>query len=272
MTAQSAAMAQAFGTFYQYGKRKISSMTNEEFNALTPQTLFQELTADVRGMIPNMKSSMDDMSALQDQVIREIARIVPKLPTQTTAGLFEGFKDIVGDISQGIDETFSTQQAFAAGTAPPTVDVQKTVLTPETLPRNIDQFGNPVLTPTQLIANQRDKELKERDRIAKIEAKFTQPEILSRANQAIINSYEQHLQMYKQIKQQIEETTIHIRLLNKSKRKSRSDQQKVNQLHQNVMNAKKRANQSVLILQSKHRQAMRIPELKGKLISPPKSL
>ncbi len=96
MTAQSAAMAQAFGTFYQYGKRKISAMTNEEFNKETPQHLFEELTADISGMIPNMKTSFADMNDLQNTIIREISAIIPQLPKEITAGLAQGTADAGG--------------------------------------------------------------------------------------------------------------------------------------------------------------------------------
>ncbi len=69
MAAQSFAMGHAFGTSFQYGKRKISSMTNEEFNALSATDLHGELQADIRAMIPNMNQSFKTMEQFQLDII-----------------------------------------------------------------------------------------------------------------------------------------------------------------------------------------------------------
>ncbi len=90
MAAQSAAMAQAFGTYYQYGKRKISSLTNEEFNRLTPEKLFSDIQGDVRAMIPHMASAMTAVGPLQDKIISELVAIIPRVP----GAVEEGLKDV----------------------------------------------------------------------------------------------------------------------------------------------------------------------------------
>ncbi len=72
MAAQSFAMGHAFGTSFQYGKRKISSMTNEEFNALSATDLHGELQADIRAMIPNMNQSFKTMEQFQIDIINSM--------------------------------------------------------------------------------------------------------------------------------------------------------------------------------------------------------
>jgi len=72
MAAQSFAMGHAFGTSFQYGKRKISSLTNEEFNALSATDLHGELQADIRDMIPNMNQSFKRMETFQIDIINSM--------------------------------------------------------------------------------------------------------------------------------------------------------------------------------------------------------
>ncbi len=72
MAAQSFAMGHAFGTSFQYGKRKISSMSNEEFNALSATDLHGELQADIRAMIPDMNTSFKQMERFQIDIINSM--------------------------------------------------------------------------------------------------------------------------------------------------------------------------------------------------------
>ncbi len=69
MAMQSAAMANAFGTFFQYGKRKISSMTNEDFNKLTPDDLTQMNLQTTKDMIPHLETSFKQMDELNRAVL-----------------------------------------------------------------------------------------------------------------------------------------------------------------------------------------------------------
>ncbi len=72
MAGQSFAMGEAFGKGFQYGKRKISSMTNEQFNAMSAKDHFSETTADISAMIPSMKSQMNNFSTLQTDIIKTL--------------------------------------------------------------------------------------------------------------------------------------------------------------------------------------------------------
>ncbi len=70
MAGQSMLMGDAFGKSYQYGKRKISALTNEEFNELTPADLAKDITADLQALIPELKVAMQASTEFQGQIIR----------------------------------------------------------------------------------------------------------------------------------------------------------------------------------------------------------
>ncbi len=82
MAAQSFAMGHAFGTSFQYGKRKISSMSNEEFNALSATDLHGTLQADIRAMIPDMHSSFTRMEDFQIDIINSMLNTIKKAGEQ----------------------------------------------------------------------------------------------------------------------------------------------------------------------------------------------
>ncbi len=82
MAAQSFAMGHAFGTSFQYGKRKISSMTNEEFNALSATDLHGELQADIRAMIPDMNESFKRMEDFQIEILISMVNVIKKAGEQ----------------------------------------------------------------------------------------------------------------------------------------------------------------------------------------------
>ncbi len=74
MFMQSAAMALGFGSFFQYGKRKISSMSNDEFNILTPEALTSQLLSNVNNMIPSVESSFKQMEHMNVIILDSMAK------------------------------------------------------------------------------------------------------------------------------------------------------------------------------------------------------
>ncbi len=76
MGIQSAVMAEQFGTLFQYGKRRISAMSNEEFNKLTPQMLQERMTREIEGMIPEMKEQIKAMRPMVELIISEFAQYI----------------------------------------------------------------------------------------------------------------------------------------------------------------------------------------------------
>ncbi len=101
MAAQSAVMGEAFGKHYQYGKRKISSMTNEEFNKMDGGDIFGSIVTDYVKIIPQIERAMEASQKFQDKVITEIIKIVPRLPGAIVEGLTGGDDEekITGQLS-----------------------------------------------------------------------------------------------------------------------------------------------------------------------------
>ncbi len=106
MAAQSFAMGQAFGTSFQYGKRKISSMSNEEFNALNAEALHKQIQADIRTMIPSMNQSFAQMEKFQSEVVNSIIKGV----WETLQGLIPGLIS-----SPSSSETSTSFASFGEG-------------------------------------------------------------------------------------------------------------------------------------------------------------
>ena len=71
MGIQSAVMAEQFGTMFQYGKRRISAMSNEEFNKLTFQDLQDRMTKQIVDMIPEMQKQIEAMRPMTTIIIKE---------------------------------------------------------------------------------------------------------------------------------------------------------------------------------------------------------
>ncbi len=74
MGIQSAVMAKSFGENFQFGKRRISAMSNEEFNKLTPLKILEQNTRELKSMIPEMEKSVQEMRTFQTFLIREFLR------------------------------------------------------------------------------------------------------------------------------------------------------------------------------------------------------
>ncbi len=72
MGIQSGVMAQQFGMNFQYGKRKISAMSNEEFNKLTPQQMQLDFSNQITGMIPTFEKSLQEMRPFQRMIFIEM--------------------------------------------------------------------------------------------------------------------------------------------------------------------------------------------------------
>ncbi len=76
MGIQSAVMAKSFGENFQFGKRRISALSNEEFNKLTPQTILEQNTRELKSMIPSMEQSVIEMRTFQTFLIKEFIKML----------------------------------------------------------------------------------------------------------------------------------------------------------------------------------------------------
>ncbi len=93
MGAQSLVIGKMFGEGFQYGKRKISAMPNEEFNKLTFQDMMSNARSEMQASIPTMQAALHDMQPLVETVIQEffayikqIAAMLPEQARQLTGG------------------------------------------------------------------------------------------------------------------------------------------------------------------------------------------
>jgi len=93
MGAQSLVIGKMFGEGFQYGKRKISAMPNEEFNALTFQNMMSNARDEMQASIPTMQAALHDMQPLVETVVKEffdyikqIAAMLPEQSRQLTGG------------------------------------------------------------------------------------------------------------------------------------------------------------------------------------------
>ncbi len=71
MGAQSYLMMYMAGAGWQYGKRKISAMSNETFNPLTVTSLYKQMTTELKESIPTIEKSMNDMTDLLAPIIEQ---------------------------------------------------------------------------------------------------------------------------------------------------------------------------------------------------------
>ncbi len=108
MGAQSLVLGKQFGEGFQYGKRKISAMSNEEFNKLTPAKLAQDNAEELKQMIPSMKGAITDMRSFQSFIVKELIETVKQLPGDIFGGL-------TGDLqtSTSFSKTGVTNTAYA---------------------------------------------------------------------------------------------------------------------------------------------------------------
>ncbi len=126
MGAQSFIMMFQAGEGWQYGKRRISAMSNEDFNKLTPLRLLQNQAANLRSSISTIEKSMNDMTPMIRTIIsqygdflKEIISVTPPLVKDVSATVIkEAVKQTTGqDISTAVAE------GIASGLAGPLLNI-----------------------------------------------------------------------------------------------------------------------------------------------------
>ncbi len=108
MGIQSAVMAKQFGENFQYGKRRISAMSNEEFNKLTPAMLQERTNNELKAMIPNMKQSIIDMQGFQEFLVKEFVKMIGDI-------LVAGLGKIIGVSDNDVDQALQDIEHFLHG-------------------------------------------------------------------------------------------------------------------------------------------------------------
>ncbi len=108
MGIQSAVMAKQFGENFQYGKRRISAMSNEEFNKLTPKMIQDNANAELKAMIPSMQDSITDMRQFQQFMIKEMIATIGDL-------LRSGLGFLLGVPEGSVDKAIQDIEHFLHG-------------------------------------------------------------------------------------------------------------------------------------------------------------
>ncbi len=81
---QSAAIAAGFGTYFQFAKRRVSAMSNEEFNKADPHELVNSMYEDIVKSIPDSFAKVDSltpvilqsMNVMLDQAVKWLAGVI----------------------------------------------------------------------------------------------------------------------------------------------------------------------------------------------------
>ncbi len=92
MFLQSVMMGYGFGTGYQYSKRKVSAMSNAEFNRTSLQQLTSELFGIYKEIIPDLKNSIRESTGLQNFVVASLL----DMPRDLLSNLFGGSSEQAG--------------------------------------------------------------------------------------------------------------------------------------------------------------------------------
>ncbi len=94
MGAQSYLMMYMAGAGWQYGKRKISAKSNEEFNALTTVSLYKSMTTELKESIPSIEKSMNDMTPIVGTIVEQygafVKEIIAAMPRAVEATVQKG--------------------------------------------------------------------------------------------------------------------------------------------------------------------------------------
>ncbi len=137
MGAQSLVIGKMFGEGFQYGKRKISAMPNEEFNKLTFEKMMSNAREELKSAIPTINASMQDMDEMVEVVVNEFLKylgLVTKTVLETTA-------------TKSVD--IAEAGAHALGFHIPGAHDTETVLeTPPSNPPQVSTFVPPTNIPT----------------------------------------------------------------------------------------------------------------------------
>ncbi len=104
---QSAAIAAGFGTYFQFAKRRVSAMSNEEFNKADPHQLVNSLYEDIVQQIPSSFAKVDSLTPVMLQSMNVMLDQAVKWLQGAITGNFFGTPNPSMDDGSGppIDDT-----------------------------------------------------------------------------------------------------------------------------------------------------------------------
>ncbi len=79
MATQSLVMGEAFGKAFQFGKRKMSAMSNEDFNALKIEDVASDMFKSYKNIIPELKESIAQSADFQNHIFAQLILLGPNL-------------------------------------------------------------------------------------------------------------------------------------------------------------------------------------------------
>ncbi len=107
MPIQSYLMMYFAGSGWQYGKRKISAMSNEQFNKLTPEQLLQQHTLELKNMIPTLERSLNDVTPLVRILIEQYGDFIKEALNAVPHALeHAGIPILTGQAKTDYDKAF----------------------------------------------------------------------------------------------------------------------------------------------------------------------
>ncbi len=101
MAAQSMLMGDAFGRSFQYGKRKISAMSNEEFNKFDEKALVGEMMKNYHAVIPELKTMIAESKEFQTFIFASLL----DMPRDLLSRLFGAVVDPNKEAGKGKPDT-----------------------------------------------------------------------------------------------------------------------------------------------------------------------
>ncbi len=99
MPIQSYLMMYFAGSAWQFGKRKISAMSNEEFNKLTMKTLLEEHTIELKSVIPTLERSLNDITPLIRVLIEQYGDFIKEALAAIPQAILNSLGQTGGDFA-----------------------------------------------------------------------------------------------------------------------------------------------------------------------------
>ncbi len=123
---QSAAIAAGFGTYFQFAKRRVSAMSNEDFNKADPHQLVNSLYDDIVKQIPSSFAKVDSltpvmlqsMNVMLDQAVKWLQGAITGnffgTPNPINDGTDGDFTDTTPTLADLLDPSFSDVKSWTS--------------------------------------------------------------------------------------------------------------------------------------------------------------
>ncbi len=128
MGAQSFIMMYQAGEGWQYGKRKISAMSNEEFNKLTPELVLEKQAVVLRNSLQTIEKSMNAMTPMIGTIVKQYGDFIREI----IASIPQAISNISHDPNHPTD---SLPPAGVAGFLTPAISL---------IPKEVQRVTNPI--------------------------------------------------------------------------------------------------------------------------------